>query len=688
MVAKNIFARYIATSEFVHVDDAPKHGKYKCSDEDCGESVFVKRAYAMGTQKGQNNKTAHFAHHSKIVGSRCPRGNGGETLEHYHAKHHIAKNIADYIFVKHDCIKCGQRSTHDISNCIAHVERGVPGSRRIADVLLCRVNQSPCIVEVLHTHAVDDTKHSEMQSLDVPVIEVTTELVQSAMNYVDHTGPKKYGPIKYVVKTTDYILGTCRACRDAKIKRIAQKGQLQQWQHDVDTIQKIEYEWDLAYTKHVFNVHGRLFQRYGIQKAVALEASTCRKRKAHRHDPDLYIGKCKSCNASMFDDAVPIARNVSMGDYCALEWEELCKDDPVNYRVKYYEGRNTIKLCSRCVIQCVGCNNWMALSKARQYGACITCYGSFGLGDYVAAEQLKLMEIATKKRLELEQETRERMAIATKKRLELEQETLERMAITTEERLKLEQETRECLAIATEKRMKFEQATRERMAMNIAKLAAVAYERKEKEVQLARETYRLARIATEIERTRIATEERDQREKERIACITAKRDLQYRYEVWELEYKMLIYLEKVSDIAYRKYRGVQDGKFLTNLGVKRARDIVDDEEYQRTKESVDVTWVGSKCMHCRTRIRPNFKTVSSSGYTETKWIKMNHGIPNKRPYYNPAFKERVHSNGTMCFHCAIPCSNCKENMSTSKALTHGVCTPCRRFFGFNDTPDE
>jgi hypothetical protein len=213
MPAKKKFAINTATGEFVIIDNASKHGKYRCCDVECGAPVMVKRAYEMNGQKGPNNKTEHFAHYSTAVEERCPGKNGGETRAHYTCKHHICNNLKDYTFVKHYCTHCYTRTLYETKDCTARVEKKVPGSKKIADVLLTRTTgEPPSIVEVEHTHKVGDEKRREMEALHVPVIEVTTAAVEHAVKQPQNVWSNGQMVSRFVVKTTDFGNGICSKC--------------------------------------------------------------------------------------------------------------------------------------------------------------------------------------------------------------------------------------------------------------------------------------------------------------------------------------------------------------------------------------------------------------------------------------------------------------------------------------------
>jgi hypothetical protein len=415
MAPKNIFAKCIIKDEFVIIDDAVRGvGMYKCCDIGCGGKVFVKRGII---------KSAHFSHHCSIAGAGCPRQNGGETREHYTCKHHIANNLEDYAFIKHQCIKCCVRRHYNIDDCRANVEKRVPGSTRTADVLLTRaLHAPPSIVEVFHSHAVDDKKRREMEALGVSVIEVTTEEIEYAISHPSTSGAK------FVVKTTDYVLGTCFRCEYEAYR-------LREWQCEVERILSIEAHWSNECSKYIHHAHGDLWQKCGMKRAKEYEEEVRKIPRTYRYDKDTWEGKCRSCTANMFSDSIPKTQSVSLKSYSQLEWNEISAVDHPRSRVKY--PVSDIVLCAKCVIKCIGCYQWMPLKKARQHGACTSCYIQFGLGDYVAEDQARREniekekeEVRTKHMYEIliKEEAVERKRLQQKER-EAQEQLLERMAI-------------------------------------------------------------------------------------------------------------------------------------------------------------------------------------------------------------------------------------------------------------------
>lgn len=114
----NVFAVASHTGKRVHAsecDDRGEHaypkGHFLCVD--CGSDVLVRRGRL---------RAWHFAHYCELEGQRCPRLNGGESVQHYNAKHFIARNMRKCMFVVRMCYGCGKGDFFDVGRCYAEVE--------------------------------------------------------------------------------------------------------------------------------------------------------------------------------------------------------------------------------------------------------------------------------------------------------------------------------------------------------------------------------------------------------------------------------------------------------------------------------------------------------------------------------------------------------------------------------------
>jgi hypothetical protein len=232
----NVFAVVRSSGKRIHARECcersqrsyPK-GHFQCID--CSKNVLVRRG---------NKRMWHFSHYSSKDGDVCPHKNGGETEEHYSAKHFIAQNIHRCVFWTGSCSMCRARICFPGANlCVAEVEKRIPGTNKVADVLLMsRRNRGAAVaaVEVFHTHEVDPSKHDACRRQRVAVLEVTTEEVQRARTradgVMDISRPASSGSA-LVMRTVDAKFQLCVSC-----------SMLNSWQRDLHDQQRHWAEYD------------------------------------------------------------------------------------------------------------------------------------------------------------------------------------------------------------------------------------------------------------------------------------------------------------------------------------------------------------------------------------------------------------------------------------------------------------
>jgi hypothetical protein len=183
----NIFAVVHPSSKRVHVDEcmdkqSMSYGKGSFSCIDCANAVYPRRG---------EKRAWHFSHYSSKQNKMCPHKNGGETLEHYKSKHWIAKHIACIRFKTGSCPNCFRsKYLERVSGSYvlsAEVEKRIPGTNKIADVLLVErsvatgFTNTVAAVEVFHTHEVDAEKMAECVGRGVHVLEVIADSVMQAI---------------------------------------------------------------------------------------------------------------------------------------------------------------------------------------------------------------------------------------------------------------------------------------------------------------------------------------------------------------------------------------------------------------------------------------------------------------------------------------------------------------------------
>lgn len=228
----NTFAVGRVTGKRVHAEEcgdrlSVKYAKGSFLCIDCGKEVYVRR----GEQRAW-----HFSHYSQRDGSRCPHANGGETLQHYRAKHFVAANLGRCAFAVERCPGCGAtrffvgRNKNGkrvfVHECRAEVERRIMDHHsRVADVAAIDPSTGDVVaaIEIFHTHAVDAAKRQECSRQGIAVLEVNAEDVLAHCKE-----QQRRGQHFLQLETVGMNLGNdCNACA-------VKKARLQQMQRRVD----------------------------------------------------------------------------------------------------------------------------------------------------------------------------------------------------------------------------------------------------------------------------------------------------------------------------------------------------------------------------------------------------------------------------------------------------------------------
>jgi hypothetical protein len=438
----NTFAVVKSTGKRKHADECEDrtHKKYSkghffCID--CGNDVFVRR--------GQK-KVWHFAHYCEEAAKKCPHANGGETKEHYDAKHFIASNIHRCVFAVEKCTACMKRrffvgrrcdegNHQHIHECIAEVEKRIPGTKRVADVAAMNSKSGNVVaaIEVFHTHETDSDKRKECAALGIPVLEVTTMEVQRAQAYDASRKPRLVQ-----MATTNMLNKRCAECamRREKMNELKSIIEYEKWHTDSSAefygdvswnpvlraaaklrrinaavlkrlrktqsnsvqeyFQELEHEkwyagiWDLygkrldARRNHrMISNERRAVLKRGFDAAHAkisrqqVMPASKRAHKKHR----VCVTKCKGCDKWVFgDDSSDDVCKVKSSSMPESEWKELFAKDPMQFRKRYEcnnGDHNFIQVHEGCAIPCPGCNDFCLIQKIAKFGACFSCNSCF-----------------------------------------------------------------------------------------------------------------------------------------------------------------------------------------------------------------------------------------------------------------------------------------------------------------------
>jgi hypothetical protein len=423
----NTFAVVKPTRKRIHADECDSKTDRKFSKGyfcciDCGNDVFVRRG---------DKRVWHFAHYHEEDAKKCPHANGGETREHYDAKHFIARNIGRCAFAVEKCTCCHEysffSSRHNgrplrIQECTSEVEMRIPQTSRVADVAAINPATGSVIaaIEVFHTHETDADKRKECAMQGIQVLEVSTSEVQ---RFQPPSAPPKMGLM--CMKTTDMLQTECSKCT---VKN-SRKRELQDvvdcerqytdscalfysrafapkrscsfalaapvvWQSNAEYLDELEYDrwytmmW-ISYGKRVdariqhsmLRNERAVLQKQGFDLARAKLDKQKNRAGARSNGKRSYtrgscITKCKACEKWVFNDNPDDVCEVESGTMPVVEWNALFAKDPMKFRKKYKlaDGEpNMIYVHEQCSIECPACKDCCLLNQIAKFGACFSC---------------------------------------------------------------------------------------------------------------------------------------------------------------------------------------------------------------------------------------------------------------------------------------------------------------------------
>ena len=377
----NVFAVLSRSGKRMHADECKKNqeyprGHFSCID--CSNDVFVRRG---------NLRAWHFAHYNASDDQKCPHQNGGETLEHYKAKHFIAKNIRRCMFVVRKCYGCGRKTEFvghvsdsrvlSASQCMAEVEGKIRNTSRVADVALADpvTGRQLAAVEVFHTHKVDQEKWDECQLQGIAVLEVTTGEVEKIR--VQYRGSEEH---LLPFQLTNMVYKLCPMCA---------------WQTEVVQAMRKERavwaEYDLAWMHYGERLFDRMMEKKREDEKAELRIKGMQEGKRMLHmnksSQSKFVqgakcrGKCKACDEWMFQGVSDRLIEISAGTMSASSWDELFDNDDERYKKKYRKmdletkthGYNTLLVHRKCTMECPSCKDRCLLVQLAKYGLCVSC---------------------------------------------------------------------------------------------------------------------------------------------------------------------------------------------------------------------------------------------------------------------------------------------------------------------------
>ena len=210
----------VAAEDFVRVVRDGVH-RYFCVCT-CGCVLILHRGEKLN---------AHFAYPSGERQGCTGLSPNPETKEHYDAKWMIHDHLSEFTFwdvcgVNH---RIGACEEYKASEWVATVEKKIPGTLRIADVLLEHVSTGEVVaIEVFKTHEVGFKKTENCTNANVRIIEVTAADVNSGLRVLNNQ------------KRCDNWMD-CRLCVKAdKLKKQLDKCHADKKQRDETTHQEVE----------------------------------------------------------------------------------------------------------------------------------------------------------------------------------------------------------------------------------------------------------------------------------------------------------------------------------------------------------------------------------------------------------------------------------------------------------------
>ncbi len=324
--------QFALTSNFksMFAEEAQKNEKYTCFT--CKNAVVLRRG---------NMRVPHFAHLPSQT-AKCSGYSGGETREHWLAKHCVAKHLSSLTFLIPCFECCGTAEVVTFKNAEhVEVEGLIKTTKRRADVLV-KVGKSYYALEVVNHHAMDETKKAELRDHNVEFFEFSCEFMGKEVTHIS-------------VQCTNRI----QMCEKCLLKT-----------HELSHAQAVWDDYDQLCRVHLRLEASRLYRKRKLRDAFIFydDNPTLPSVGLPVHFSDKHR-KCLGCLC--WSKTFLLFCQEMLGSN--IYWELAQRDAWFYDKAFDKDGELQLVICDKCISECRGCGSYHPVRALRQYALCLTC---------------------------------------------------------------------------------------------------------------------------------------------------------------------------------------------------------------------------------------------------------------------------------------------------------------------------